>query len=111
MLLTQRNWRQNKRVWNELFHLVNFIPHNVMVGLAGDMNGHVGSSNAGSDGMHGGYRYGARNADDSRILGVYTEMLNLIICNTLFTKQKSKLVDDQDRCEWVKVTFGTGSNG
>ena len=33
-----------------------------------DMNGHVGSSNAGYEGTHGGLGYGSRNADGSRIL-------------------------------------------
>ena len=40
--------------WNEVFHLVSCIPQNEMVVFAGDMNGHVGSSNAGYDGTHGG---------------------------------------------------------
>ena len=62
-----------------------------MVVLAGDMNGHVGSSNVGYDGTHGGFGYGARNADGSRILEIADE-LNLVICNTLFMKQESKLV-------------------
>jgi len=39
-----------------------------MVVFAGDMNGHVGSSNAGYDATHGGFVYGSRNADGSRIL-------------------------------------------
>jgi len=38
-----------------VFHLVSCIPQNEMVVLAGDMNGHVGSSNVGYDGMHGGF--------------------------------------------------------
>jgi len=33
--------------------------------LADDMNGHVGSSNAGDNGTHGGFRYGDRNGDGS----------------------------------------------
>ena len=32
------------------------------------MNGHIGSSNVGYDGTHGGFGYGSRNADGSRIL-------------------------------------------
>ena len=32
-----------------------------MVVFAGDMNGHVGGSNAGYDGTHGGFGYGSRN--------------------------------------------------
>ena len=39
-----------------------------MVVLAGDMNGHVGSNCVGYDGTHGGYGFGDRDADGSRIL-------------------------------------------
>ena len=59
--------------------------------LADDMNGHVGSSNAGYDWMHGGFGYGDRNADGSRNLE-FADGLNLVICNKLFTKQESQLV-------------------
>ena len=44
--------------------------------FAGDMNGHVGSSNAGYDGTHGGFGYSSRNADGSRILE-FADGLNL----------------------------------
>ena len=74
--------------WNEVFHLVSCIPQNEMVVFAGDMNGHVGSSNDGYDGTHGGFGYGSRNADGSRIL----EFADGLNCNTLFTKQEAKLV-------------------
>ena len=69
-----------------MFHLLSCIPQNEMVMLAGDMNGHVGSSNVGYD----------ENADSSRILE-FADGLNLVICNTLFfIKQESKLVT----CGW-----------
>jgi len=67
------------------------VPHNEMVVFAGDMNGHIGSSNVGYDGTHGGFGYGSRNADGSRILE-FADGLNLVICNTLFMKQEAKLV-------------------
>ena len=54
------------------------------------MNGHVGSSNVGYDGM-GGFGYGDRNADGSRILE-FADGIKLVISNTLFTKQESQLV-------------------
>ena len=60
-----------------------------MVALAGDMNGHVGSSSIGCDGMHGGFWFEARNADGSRILE-FTEGQNQVICSTFFMKQESK---------------------
>jgi len=55
------------------------------------MDGHIGSSNVGYDGTHGGFGYGSRNADGSRIFE-FADGLNLVICNTLFTKQDAKLV-------------------
>jgi len=61
-----------------------------MVVLAGDMNGHVGSSNVGYDGTHG-VGYGDKNANGFRILE-FADRLNLVICNTLFIKQESQLV-------------------
>ena len=86
---------EKESFWNELFHLVSCIPQNEMDVLAGDMNRHVGSSNVGYDGMHGGYGYGARNADGTKILE-FADRLNLVICTRLFIKQKSKLVT----CSW-----------
>jgi len=74
-----------------VFHLVSCIPQNEMVALAGDMNGHVGSSNVGYDEMHGGFGYGDRNGDGSRILA-FADGLNLVICNTWFMKQESQMV-------------------
>jgi len=52
---------------------------------------HIGSSNVGYDGTHGGFGYGSRNTDGSRMLE-FADGLNLVICNTLFTKQEAKLV-------------------
>jgi len=82
---------KKERFWNELFHLVSCIHQNEMVVFAGDMTGHIGSSNVGSDGTHGGSGYGSRNADGSRILEL-ADGLNLVIYNTMFTKLESKLL-------------------
>ena len=40
----------------------------------------------GYDGTYGGFGYGSRNTDGSRILE-FADGLNLVIRNTLFTKQ------------------------
>jgi len=57
---------------------------------------YLGSSNVGYDETHGGFGYGSGNADGSRILE-FVDGLNLVICNTLFTKQEAKLVT---LCGW-----------
>jgi len=64
---------EKENFWNEVFHLVSCIPQNEMVVLAGDINGHVGSSNVGYDWMHDGFGYGDRNGDGSRILAFVHE--------------------------------------
>jgi len=71
--------------------ILRMVFDNGLLMWAGDMNGHVGSSNVGYDGTYGGYGYGARNADGCRILE-FTNGLNLVIRNALFMKQKSMLV-------------------
>ena len=74
-----------------MLHLVSCIPQNETVVLAGDMNGHVGSSNVGYVGTHGAFGYGDMNADGFRILE-FADGLNLVICNTWFMKQESQMV-------------------
>jgi len=83
-----------------------------MVVFAGDRNGHVGSSNVGYDGTHGGLGYGSRNADGSRILE-FADGLNLVICNTLFTKQEAKLVQWRPYrwCKWCGAPGPTTLGG
>ena len=88
---SEKPGEEKERFWNEVFYLVSCIPLNDMVVFAGDMNGHVRSSNVGYDGTHGGFGYGSVNADGSRILE-FANGVNLVICNTLFTKQEAKMV-------------------
>ena len=83
--------KEKERFCYKVFHFVSCIPQNEMVVFAGDMNGHIGSSNVGYDGTHGGFGCGSRNADGSRILE-FADGQNLVMCNTLFTMQEAKLV-------------------
>ena len=91
---------EKESFWDDVFHLVSCIPQNDMVVFAGDMNGHIGCSNVGYDGTHGGFGYGSRNTDGSRI-SEFADGLNLVICNTLFTKQEAKLVT----CGWPSEKY------
>jgi len=54
--------------------------------IAADMNGHIGSSNVGYYGMHGGYGYG--NEDGSRIFD-FTDRLN----SYLIARQSARTSD------------------
>ena len=66
------------------------IGNNETIVLGGDLNGHVGKSEAGYKGVHGGYRYSVTNADCERILEL-RDALGMVVCNMLFEKQDSRL--------------------
>jgi hypothetical protein len=53
-----------KREFQEgLEDLVRSVPSGKKLFIGGDLNGHVGASNTGFEGMHGGFGYGIRNQE------------------------------------------------
>ena len=79
-----------------------------MVVFAGNMNGHIQSSNVGYDGKHSDFWYGSRNADGSRVLE-FADGLNLVICNTLFKKH---ICGSGEKYSWLYYgTAGGQSQG
>lgn len=63
---------------------------NIVV-LNGNLNGHVSKHVQGYEGVHGGCEYGARNAEDKRILK-FEDALRLAVCSTIFVKRENGLV-------------------
>jgi len=63
------------------------IPASELIVVGGDLNG---TNVDGYDGVHGGYRFGERNADGERILE-FCDAMELIVTNTCFKRQKNKL--------------------
>jgi hypothetical protein len=76
--------------WEELDTLVSSVPISEKL-FIGDLNGHVGSTRVGFDGVHGDFRYGSRNQEGEGILN-FALAYDLIIVNTLFKKRVSHLV-------------------
>ncbi|VDL82195.1 unnamed protein product [Nippostrongylus brasiliensis] len=73
--------------WTLLNEKTAEIPPEEMIVVAGDLNGHVGTSNNGNK-CHGGFGYGARNEDGERILE-YACSHDPVIMNTTFRKRPS----------------------
>jgi hypothetical protein len=71
--------------------LVSSVPISEKLFIRGDLNGHVGSTRVGFDGVHGDFRYGSRNQGGEGILN-FTLAYDLIVANTLFRKRVSHLV-------------------
>jgi hypothetical protein len=77
--------------WEALDTLVSSVPISEKLFIGGDLNGHVGSTRVGFDGVHGGFWYGSRNQEGECILN-FALAYDLIIANTLFRKRVSHLV-------------------
>jgi hypothetical protein len=74
--------------WEELNALVSSVPISEKLFIGEYLNGHVGSTRVGFDGVHGGFRYGSRNQEGEGILN-FALAYDLIIANTLFRKSLS----------------------
>jgi hypothetical protein len=77
--------------WEELNALVSSVPISEKLFIGEDLNGHVGSTRVGFDGVHGGFEYGSRNQEGEGILN-FVLAYDLIVANTLFRKRVSHLV-------------------
>jgi hypothetical protein len=67
------------------------VPISEKLFIGGDINGHVGSTRVGFDGVHGGFGYGSRNQEGEGILN-FALAYDLFVANTLFRKRVSHLV-------------------
>jgi hypothetical protein len=77
--------------WEELDALVSSVPISEKLFIGGDLNGHVGSTRVGFDGVHRGFGYESRNQEGEGILN-FALAYDLIVANTLFRKRVSHLV-------------------
>ncbi|PWZ22060.1 Craniofacial development protein 2 [Zea mays] len=71
--------------------MVRAVPTNEKLFIGGDLNGHVGSTNAGYELAHGSFGYGSSNQEGEDILD-FVVVYNLVIANTFFRKRDSHLV-------------------
>jgi hypothetical protein len=71
--------------------LVSSVPLSEKLFIGGDLNGHVGSTRVGFDGVHGGFGYESKNQEGDGILN-FALAYDLIVTNTVFRKSVSHLV-------------------
>ena len=75
-----------------LLSCISIVPAEEMLLVCGDLNGHVGKTSSGFEGLHGGHGYGVRNPEGTRILELCVAA-DLVITNTFFTKCDSQLLN------------------
>jgi hypothetical protein len=90
--------------WEELDALVSSVPISEKLFIRGDLNGHVGSTRVGFDGVHGGFGYGSRKQEGNGILN-FALAYDLIIANTLFKKRVSHLVTFSNGHHYSQIDF------
>ena len=86
-----RSSKEKEDFWNLALTSLMSIPQNEMIILGGDLNGHVGKSPAGYEGIHGGFGYGSRNVEGEHVLE-FCDALQLVLCNTFFKKEDNKVI-------------------
>jgi hypothetical protein len=72
--------------WEELDALVSSVSISKKLFIGGDLNGHVGSTTVGFDGVHGVFGYRSRNQEGEGILN-FALAYDIIVANTLFRKR------------------------
>ena len=72
--------------WEDLDHLVRMVPSSEKLFIGGDLNGHVSTSSADFEAVHGGFRYGSRNQEGEKVLD-FAIAFDLMIANTFFRKR------------------------
>lgn len=71
--------------------MVRTVPSSKNLFIGGDFNGHVGTTSAGYEAVHGGFRFGSRNREGEEVLD-FAVVFALMIANTFFRKRQSHLV-------------------
>ena len=72
--------------WEDLDCLVRAVPSSEKLFIGGDLNGHVGTSSASFETIHGGFEYGSRNQKGEEVLD-FAIAFDLMMANTFFRKR------------------------
>ena len=91
MLHSQGCPSPKKTFFFNLLSCISIVPAEKMLLVCGDLNGHVGKTSCGFEGLHGRHGYGVRNPEGTRILELCVAA-DLVIANTFFTMCDSQLL-------------------
>jgi len=82
---------EKEEFWEGLRQVVASISVDEAIWIGGDLNGHVGRTADGYEGVHGGFGYGNRNLEGDLILE-FCDANEMTICNTWFEKKTNNLI-------------------
>jgi hypothetical protein len=93
-----------RQFWEQLDVVVSSVPISEKLFIGGYLNGHVGPTRVGFDGVHGGFGYGSRNQEEEGILN-FVLAYDLFVANTLFRKRVSHLVTFSSGQHYSQIDF------
>ena len=82
---------QKDNFFFNLLSSISVVSSEEMLLVCGDLNGHVGKTSSGFEGIHVGHDYGIRNSEGTRVLELCA-VADLVITNTLFTKSDNQFL-------------------
>lgn len=105
-----REREEKEKFWQKLSEVVEEVPREEKIILAGDLNGHIGERADRYEQVHGGFGYGARNVEGEMLLE-FAGQQKLAISNSYFKKEKEKFVTYEsgggiNPC-WIMCWLGT----
>ena len=59
-----------RQFWEDLDGLIRVVPSSEKLFIGGDLNGRVGTTRAGFETVHEGFRYGSRNQEGEEVSGL-----------------------------------------
>ena len=90
--------------YDRLIAAVSKVGDKEVLAVAGDLNGHVGKTSGGFEGVHGGNGYGDRNREGERILE-FGFAMDMLVANTVFKKRESHLVTYESGTSKTQVDY------
>jgi len=95
-----------RQFWKDLDSVVRTVLSSEKLFIGGDLNGHVGTTRAGFEGIHGGFGYGSRNQEGEEVLE-FAVTFDLMIANNFFRKRQSHLVTFSSGNTVVRLTLSS----
>ncbi|XP_019245181.1 PREDICTED: craniofacial development protein 2-like [Nicotiana attenuata] len=90
--------------WEGLDEIVHSIPPTERLFIAGDSNGHIGSTTGSYGEVHGGFGFGDRNGGGTSLLD-FAKAFELVIANSSFPKREEHLVTFQSAMAKTQIDY------
>ncbi|XP_047260437.1 uncharacterized protein LOC124893499 [Capsicum annuum] len=93
-----------ERFWEDFDIVVRSVPSTEKIVIAWDFNGHIRVLPGGYDNVHGGFSFGVRNGEGTKLLD-FARAFELVVVNSSFPKKKDQLITFQSAKTKTQIDF------